>query len=259
MSTRLPLAACVACLLPSGVFGQPAFEVASITPYDGISMGVGRLETFPRRLSAWCSLRQLIESAYTLEPWQLSGGPAVMEELFHVEAAAPEDLSRDTDRVLALEAPVPRKMMLMLQTLLAERFKLKVHREAKQDNVYSLIVAKSPPNLKPPQEVTRSYVGSSRTGDYMAPAVTSIIMGHNASMEQLANYLARIVRRPVSDDTGIKGNYDFRIEYAPENSPAVEVPPFFPAIEAVTGLKLKAAKGPVEFLVVDHVEKPTPN
>ena len=67
------------------------------------------------------------------------------------------------------------------------------------------------------------------------------------------------MRRPVLDQTGIKGNYDFRVEYAPENSPLPNPPPFLTAFQDATGLKLNATKGPVEFLVVDHADKPSAN
>ena len=65
--------------------------------------------------------------------------------------------------------------------------------------------------------------------------------------------------RPVMNQTGIQGSYDFRIDYAPENSPAQNPPPFLTALQDATGLKLNATKGPVEFLVVDHADKPSAN
>jgi len=259
------VAAFVGIFLSGGVLCQStprlAFEVASVKPSDG-RMGID-MKTFPRRLSASCSMRQLIEAAYSVERWQISGGPAWLEDLFDVEATTAEDLSGDPDRVEALGRPAPRKMMLMLQTLLEERFNLKLRRETRQDNVFALVVGKGGPKLQTPQDTTRSFIGTGRGGfnrpDYDPSTAPVIKTGHNVSMEQLAKYLEGNMRRPVADQTGIKGSYDFRVEYAPENSPAQNPPPFLTAFQAATRLRLNAAKGPVEFLVVDHVDKPSPN
>lgn len=156
-------------------------------------------------------------------------------------------------------------MMLMLQTLLADRFNLKVHRETRQDNVYALVVAKSGPKLEPPKDTTRSYVGMSRgkvawlaDGRPDFSAATEIVTGHNASMAQLALYLGGVMRRPVEDKTGIEGQYDFRIEYATDDSSA-DFPALSTVLQRDAGLRFNAAKGPVEFLIVDRAEKPSPN
>jgi uncharacterized protein (TIGR03435 family) len=242
----------------------PAFEVASVKPGDG-DLGID-MKTFPTRLSSTCDLRQLITAAYTMENWQVTGGPAWLDsDLFDVEARTGEDLSGDRDTVLALGRPVPRKMMLMLQTLLAGRFNLKVHRETRQDNVFALVLAKGGPKLDPPKDTTRSYVGMGRgkvawsaDGRPDFSAATVIVTGDNASMGQLAAYLGGVMRRPVEDKTGIEGKYDFRIEYTPDDSSA-DTPAVSTALQRDAGLKLNATKGPVEFLVVDHAEKPSPN
>jgi uncharacterized protein (TIGR03435 family) len=102
-------------------------------------------------------MRQLIEAAYSLERWQLSGGPVWLDDFFDVEATTAEDMSGETDRVLALGSPAPRKMMVMLQNLLAERCNLKVHRETRQDNVYSMVLAKAPS-----KRVTTTFGSSTR-------------------------------------------------------------------------------------------------
>jgi uncharacterized protein (TIGR03435 family) len=245
--------------------GPPAFEAASVKPSDGMK-GIG-LRALPNRLSSDCNLRDLIAAAYSMERWQVTGGPAWLDsDLFAVEAKTGEDLSRDEDRVAALDGFAPRKMMLMLQTLLSDRFNLKVHRETRQDNVYSLVVVKNSQKLQPPAETTRSWVGMSRGGKIEVSAdgspdfsaATMIVTGHNATMGQLAAYLTRRVRRPVEDKTGIRGNYDFVVEYASDNSQA-DAPAFSTALQNATGLKLNSAKGAVEFLVVDRADKPSAN
>ena len=215
------------------------------------------MKTFPNRLSSTCNLHQLIEAAYSLERWQVTGGPAWLDtDLLDIEAKASEDLSGDSERVPALGRPAPRKMMLTLQTLLAERFNLKVHRETRQDNVFTLVVAKGGPKLQTPKDTSRSYVGSGRRGFPQAIAYT--MEGVNASMEQLVHALEGNMRRPVTDQTGLPGKYDFRFEYG-DDSTSGDSPAFLTALQDATGLKLNTAKGPVEFLVVDRVDKPSAN
>jgi uncharacterized protein (TIGR03435 family) len=235
----------------------PAFEVASVKPSDG-HFGID-MKTFPGRLSSTCSMHQLIEAAYSAERWQVTGGPAWLDtDLFDIEAKTSDDLSGETDRVLALGRPAPRKMMLMLQALLAERFNLKIHRETRQDNVFALVVANGGPKLRTPNDTTRSFVRMGRTGSPQAKAITYWIEGANASTKQIAHELEANMHRPVFDQTGLTGNYDFRFEYG-DDSTTGDAPALLTAFQDATGLKLNAAKGPVEFLVVDHADKPSPN
>jgi uncharacterized protein (TIGR03435 family) len=179
-------------------------------------------------------------------------------DLFDIEAKTSKDLSGETDRVLAAGRPAPRKMMLMPQALLAERFNLKIHRETRQDNGFALVVANGGPKLRTPKDTTRSFVRMGRTGSPQALPTTYWIEGGNASMKQIAHELEGNMRRPVLDQTGQAGNYDFRFEYG-DDSTTGDAPALLTAFQDATGLKLSATKGPVEFLVVDHVDKPSAN
>jgi uncharacterized protein (TIGR03435 family) len=251
----------IAMALPYVLQGQssppPAFEVASIKPSDG--RGGIDIRTFPTRFSSNCNLRELVIAAYSVERWQVTGGPAWLDgDLFAIEATTGADLSSDLDRVVVAGRPAPRKMMLMLQTLLAERFNVKVHRETRQDDVFELVVAKGSPKLQTPKDTTRSRVGTSQ-GSTVPGAATTVTTGESASMEQLAQYLSNRMRRPVLDRTGISGKFDFSFEYAYDDSQAGTASPFLTALQDATGLKLNATKGPVEFLVVDHADKPSAN
>jgi uncharacterized protein (TIGR03435 family) len=235
----------------------PAFEAASIKPSDG--RGGIDIQTSAKRFWSTCSLRELIIAAYGVERWQLTGGPAWLDsDLFTIEATTGEDMSADTDRVVVAGRPAPRRMMLMLQTLLAERFSVKVRRETREDNVFALVVAKGSAKLRTPQDTTRSRFGTSQ-GSTAPGTATTITTGQNASMQQLAQYLSNRVHRPVADQTGIAGNYDFSFEYAYDDSATNTAPPFLTALQDATGLKLNVTKGPVEFLVVEHADKPSAN
>ena len=234
----------------------PAFAVASVKPSDG-HLGID-MKTYPTRLSATAaSLAQLIQAAYTAE--RLTGGPAWLDtDRFDIEAKTSEDLSGETDRVIAMGRPAPRRMMLMLQTLLADRFNVKVHQETRQGNVFALVIAKGGPKLQTPKDTTRSGIRSGRTGSPQAAAITYWMEGINASMEQLAKELKGYMHGPVEDQTGLKGNWDFRFEYG-DDSTTGDAPAFLTALQDATGLRLNAGKGPVEYLVVDHADKPSSN
>jgi uncharacterized protein (TIGR03435 family) len=255
---RIALAAFFAACGALCQTSAPAFEVASIKPSDG-HLGID-MKTYPTRLSATdVTVSQMIEAAYSMERWQVTGGPAwLTSDRFDVEAKTAEDLSGETDRVKALGRPAPRKMMSMLQTLLAERFNLKVHRETREDNVFVLVVTKGGPKLQAPKDTTRSGIAFGRTGSPQERAITYWMEGFNASMEQLAHSLQVQMHRPVEDQTGLKGHYDFRFEYG-DDSTSGNAPEFLTAFQDATGLKVNATKGPVEFLVVDHAEKPSAN
>ncbi len=221
------------------------------------------MRAFPGgRLSATnCTLKQLVMGAYGLkEQYQVIGGPSWADvDRFEIEAKAAEDLSNDQDRVIALGREAPRKMMLMLQNLLEERFQLKVHQETRQNTVYRLVVAKNGPKLIQAADSTqRPFVGVQRAGPVTRAATGLAMFGQNASMSLLAERLAGSLGHPVFNETGIAGNYDFRFEYAADETQPDQGPSIFTAIQSL-GLNLEAAKGPVDVIVIDHAEKPDTN
>lgn len=248
----LTMTACMLCEQT----GRPAFDAASVKPSDG--RGGTYIRQDGRRFTAACGLSCFIQVAYGIESWQLEGGPAWMErDLYTVEATTSEDLSGD-EKVMMGGRPAPSRMAEMLQSLLEERFHLKVRRETRQVNVFSLIVAKDGPKMKPPTNTTDSRImvmqGSTTPG-----ARTTVTKSDNASMDQLAKYLQSHMRGPVKNDTGLKDNYSFSFEYLYDDSQTADAPPFLTALQDATGLKLQSAKGPAEFVVVDHADRPDAN
>jgi uncharacterized protein (TIGR03435 family) len=156
--------------------------------------------------------------------------------------------------------------MLMLRSLLADRFKLTFHREQKEFSIYVLDVAKSGPKLKKsaePPDDPAALISTVYPQRILLPA-RNTTMGEFASLMQRA-----VLDRPVVDKTGLSGKYDFDLEWAPDESqfggegPAAsaEAPsaPFFTAIQQQLGLKLEATRGPIEALVVDAAERPSAN
>jgi uncharacterized protein (TIGR03435 family) len=225
----------------SGPPMRPEFEVASVKPHasaDGSP--IGSIARDPGRLSyTGLTVRGLIREAYGLiKVYQLSLGP--------------DALSTDRYDVIAKVSPAASKeqRMLMLQALLAERFKLIVHRETKELPVYALVVGKNGPKFHAVEDDgSAAEIGS---GDGHQ------IKAHHISMKLLAATLQGYIGDSVVDETGLTGLFDLNLDFNVDESKSFEGPTVFEAVPRV-GLKLEARKGHVEVVVIDHVEKPSVN
>lgn len=264
---------------------QPAFEAASVKPSAADSYFAIRLD--PGRYTASrVPLRLLIQDAYSVEEFRISGAPAwVLNDLWDVVAkstgAFGVEQRKATVWTLLAERcchPSPStencRRKLMLQTLLAERFQLKVHWESREMPVYALVVDKNGPKLRAakPDEEVDMWIEPTPQGARM--------VGHRATMQQLAGFLGEWMRRTVLDKTGLSGEYDFRTEWTPDerepigtelmigtrlrqaeegSTPPEDAPgPSLPAaLRERLGLKLESAKAPVRILLIDRVEKPS--
>ena len=144
----------------------------------------------------------------------------------------------------------------MLQGLLADRFHLQLHREMKEGPVYLLTVGSKELKLKPAKSADDyPWVGRPGGGGTVSG---SGIAGENATMQLLAVRLTGYLRRQVLDQTGLKGAFDFTFELQPDDSQPDVIASIFASMQGL-GLKLEAAKRPVETLVIDHAEKPAEN
>jgi uncharacterized protein (TIGR03435 family) len=234
-------------------FGQSGrsrieFDVASIRPTAPGSRDGGRVRTLAGGQTFTASnvaLKFLIVTAYGLRPDQVSGGPAwVNNDGFDIEAKANRPASRDD-------------LMLMLQNLLTNRFRLTVRDEKRLQQVYALVFDKAVPNLKH---------NSNGSEPLFFPVGLGHYTGTNVSMSYLAWSLGLSagLGRVVVDKTGLKGGYDFDLQFTRElNGPAPQDggpteagPSLFTAIREQLGLKLESAKEPVDFLTVEHAERP---
>jgi len=165
----------------------------------------------------------------------------------------------------------PNDRMLMLRTLLEDRFQLKVRRESKEMPVYELVVAKSGPKLTP-------HTGSDPKPEERMRIGSGSLRFQSAGPPNLAYQLSVQLGRTVIDKTGLTGRYDFTLEWAPEPGqggpesiglppdPSLKFPPadpnrpsIFTAIQQQLGLRLDSGKGPVDMIVIDSVSKPTEN
>jgi len=289
-------------LASTGIFGQSTdgqavFEVASIKPsalptggriFLGTRGGPGTDD--PGRFTCTnCTLLMLITTAYSVQPFQVSGPPALSTERFEIVAKVPEGATKEQFRQ-------------MLQNLLAEQFKLTLHHDSKEMPLYQLVVARGGPKMKESAETTKTE----NTAAPAAPgpmkrdaegypvltpgqSVMAMTPGHarmqgaQQTMPEFATRLSAFLGRPVTDATSLNGKYDFVLSWAPEPNrgliPGLPPPPpgadtiapaaadpqdsgptIFTALQEQLGLKLEQKKGPVDMLVIDHVEKvPTEN
>jgi uncharacterized protein (TIGR03435 family) len=217
---------------------KPAFEVASvkitspglvaISPY-----GQGRFSI------RHASLTLLINIAYGLSPERISGGPGWRDSEYYDVTAKAED-------GVAL---TPEELRPRLQNLLTQRFKLEIHRELNPLPGYALRVAKGGARLKLSKTETDTW-GSILPGSLRAPSIT---------MAQFAEVLARPIGRPVVDETGLDGNYEIALNYAPDDATGSLLPSIFTVLQEQLGLRLESRTVSVESIVIDRVEHPTPD
>jgi bla regulator protein blaR1 len=262
----------------------PTFEAASVKPNkSGDGGSFIRRQPGGRMTATNMPLGVLITFAYLLQPSQLVGGPGwIANDRFDIVAK----MEGDPAPVMPGSGPDP--LQLAMRTLLADRFKLVVHRETRDMDVYALVMArpggKPGPALKPSTQDCSPQAILGRRGGGPPPPDASFLCGMRGSLgrlqlggfplSQLANGLQGLAGRIVIDRTGLSGNWDAELTFAPEGRggppgalpPGVELPPIdpnapnvFTALQEQLGLKLEATKAPVDVLVVDSVQQPTPD
>ena len=240
--------------------GAQSFEVASIKPSDPDSQGRWiRMQSANQFAARNHTLKTLIAAAYNLHPHAISGGAEwVDSERYDILARTPGASRPSLDEQLS-----------MLRSLLEERFRLQFHRERKELSIYALTVAKDGPKLKPPTPVTSPQGAPPLV--FVLSTQGASLPGRDATMGELASVMQRaLLDRPVVDQTGMSGRYDFDLEFLPDESQfgglnrwqAVEgrpLPDLFAAVQRQLGLRLQATRGPVDTLAIDHAEKPSEN
>ena len=140
-----------------------------------------------------------------------------------------------------------------MQSLLAERFNLKFHRETRELSVFALVVAKGGPKLKVKAE------GGGTAMNTKSGLGTSRLIGTSVSMELLAGYVGNRLDRIVLDKTGLSDRYDFTLDWAPDEAPDTSAPSLVTALREQLRLRVESQKGPVDILVIDRIDKPSEN
>jgi len=256
--TLAPLAALAACT----ALGQPAFEVASVKPSPAVSGAPIGLFTYPggRIAASNCTLKMLIEEAYNLQDYQILGGPYwAGEDRYDIEARPPATAEASHWTPESPKTPPSPELRQMLQSLLADRFRLKAHTQTIEKSVYALVMTKGGARLKQPDTTQQPFVSFGRTGSPDREAASYVLTGRNVTMGLFTARLAAVLYRPVLDQTGLAGSFDFQVEYAADDAASGTASPLFQALQDQLGLKLETRPGPVELLLVDHAEKPRAN
>jgi len=259
-----------------------SFEVASIKPNHS-----GDMRFFvgwqPGRFTATgMTVKFLITMAYDVKDFQVSGGPGwINSDRYDIDAKEPDSVA---EQMQNLPREEQKKLAgSMLQSLLADRFKLKLTRGSKDMPAYALVVAKNGPKLQQAKPLDTPAVAQTPPGGHPRGPMMRMgpgeITGQGVALSFLASTLSQQLGRQVLDQTGLKGNYDLTLKWTPEQGegmmlggpggggpppesaapPDTTGPSIFTAIQEQLGLKLEPIKAPAEVLVVDHVERPSEN
>jgi uncharacterized protein (TIGR03435 family) len=238
-----------ALVFASGAYGQaaPTFDVASIRPSRAEGWQYSIQPTRAGFTARNMPLSFLIMWAYGINDYQLAGAPSWASDRYDVTAK-----------------PGARyeEIRVMMQALLADRFKLAVHREDREQTEYALIVAKGGLKLAEPKEAScPAESAATPTPCGRLSWSNRWLGGRRASMKALLYVLSQALKHTVVNETGLEGPYDMSLEWTPEGyeAPADAPPPLTTALQEQMGLKLEARKGRTEVVVVDHVERPTEN
>ena len=269
---------------PAGT--RPSFEVATVKPSGSGDNRISIMAQPGGRFTVNnATLKMVIAVAYRVRDFQISGGPAwTGTDRWNIEAKA-EDGSIP-QLTPPFDATAPNPLMLMVQSLLEDRFQLKMHREGKEMPVYELAIARGGPKIKlsedqspmaPPERGAPPPPRPQRGGPLPRGMMGMGRGSIEASGVPMANFiqgLSQQLGRPVVDKTGLKGFYDIKLQWTPElgvgmgkpGDPGPDPPPadtsgpsIFTAIQEQLGLRLDSAKGPVDVLIIDRVQKPAEN
>ncbi|WP_263350147.1 TIGR03435 family protein [Acidicapsa acidisoli] len=242
---------------PMAADASPEFEVATIKPSNPDTQGRGFRVRGREFTTMNTTLTSLLTFAYGLHPKQIVGAPAWVDTDKFDITAQPDAPGRPNDT----------QWKAMLQKLLADRFQLTFHHDKKELPIYALEVAKSGSKLTKSQGDPNGLPSMFFRGLGNLPAA-------NATMQDFAGLLqSAVLDKPVVDQTGLTGRFDFTLNWTPDESQfvglGVKVPPpsdkpdappgLFTAVQEQLGLKLEATKAPVDVIVIDKVEKPSAN
>jgi uncharacterized protein (TIGR03435 family) len=264
--------------VPPPAPNEPRFEVASVKPTAGGQVNVGgqmwtsagaRITPGGAFEATNATLGSIIRLAYGLRDFQTVGAPEWVDiDRFDIQARGPQG---------AAESDAPRR----LQSLLAERFALRVHREKRDRPIYALVLARADgslgPRLRQSQTLSAGGLGNNQCTPPGPPGPFNMRLCGVTIARLVERYLPMYSDRLVVDRTGLSGGFDFVLHF--DNRPIPGAGPFgglpptpqaaepaapdavsiFTALEEQLGLKLEPQTAPMEVLVIDHVERPTPN
>ena len=277
--TPLPALACtLAMSFVTAVLGAQAQEPPPMPYVASVKVNVsGSDSSFTRRLpggtflASNMTLHDMIAFAHGIETFQLEGGPEWIR-------GTRFDITIKTETNVAPVAIGPTQIGLQLaRAVLAERFSFRAHRETRERPLFALVRvrqdgAPGPRLRRSDTDCTALAREAGTTGAAWPPrsADGRILCGLQTQgttltaggypMSEFQRFLTRQTQRPVIDRTGLPGGWDFELTFAPpEVASTGDVPTLFTALQEQLGLKLEATRGPAEVLVIDRVERPTPD
>lgn len=243
----------------------PTFDLASIKPQPWTNEGA--VDVYVRGNTLYgehADLYRLVDFAYGLRPdnLQLSGGPAwarhgILSNVSGADSVLYQVIAKASDG----PPPSMEQFRLMLQSLLADRFQLKIHHDMKDLPVFKLVALNGGPRIAENRSNAKSSVSYKSENPFRMTAV-------HVPLSVLVDDLAYATGRPVIDKTGLTGFYDFEIAWSPRfleddlntaDGPAPDVPSVLMAVQRQLGLKLEPGTAPFDTVVIDHVEKPSAN
>ncbi len=272
VSSHIPLLA-AACLLvlPSQSHPQtaapqaptPAFDVVSVKPNKSGSGGMSMTGVSDSYKGTNITLDNLIMNSYDLSSADLIFGLPSWTRSAHFDVDA-KIVNPDKKQIDNLTEDQRRAMIL---AILKDRFHFQAHLETKTLPVYDLVLAKGGPKFtgKEPNADTAAAMAKRGLTGAKGSIITydGEITASGVPISSIVFSLTGAVGRTVIDKTGLTGTYDFEIKWTPEHGGQTDSqdsgPSIFTAVEEQLGLKLQSAKGPVQTLVVDHIETPTEN
>jgi len=229
------------------------FDVASVKPNTSGDPGL-RLDVQPggRFVASNIPLKQFIRAAYTLQLYQIVNAPAWVDaERFDITAVADRDITVTTGWTPGSFAPV----QLMMQSLLADRFRMTAHNETRQSLVYSLVTDKANRDAATKLRAAAPDCASNCGMRVAAGSLTA----RKVPLRQVAELLSQLTGRLVTDDTGLAGDFDLDLQWNPDSQVATDSPSIFTAVQEQLGLRLESRRSPLTVLVIDSIARPTPD
>jgi bla regulator protein blaR1 len=264
---------------------KPSFDVAVVKPNSSTDSRVAVLgQPGGRFIATNASVMMLIRAAYSVQDFQVSGGPNWIDsDRWDIEARA--EAGRIPEPIGLSDPNTFDPLSLRVQSLLEDRFQLKWHFETKELPVYALVVLKSgskmklnedqtPPQPRAPGATPPPQPTAGQVPRYSMRRGRGVLVGTAVTVGIFINSLSQLMGRMVIDKTDLKGFYEVRLEWPPDAVPGTgptpigpETPPpiepsgpsIFTAIQDQLGLKLESTKAPVRLLVIDSVQKPSAN
>ena len=253
------------------VVSSQVFEVASVKPNKpGVTSVSMRMQPGGRLNLLNVTVLDIIRFAYAVQPFQIDGGPSWLEsERYDVLAKVDGEI-----------APLPPgqigPVQVMAQNLLAERFKLKAHRQTRDAPAYALVLARDDRKLG--KQIAASHVdcvavlkammAGGRAGPPAGPggaqcrlstAGPGNVRGTDVSIGQLAQLLSVQLQRQVVDRSGLTGMFSFELSFAADQTNDPDRPSIFTALQEQLGLKLESQRAPLDMVIIDSIEPPTPD